>query len=472
MNDRRWTRRWLQIVFSVSLVVGFAVGTGLAAPAKIGELEMTWLATPHPYPEGAGAKAETWVVYYPGATYIRVHFGRFDLAPGDWLEISNPDGSESHTFDGKGPHGTAEFWAFSILGDTAVLRLQANFGGGYGFEVDSFGRGTEPLSPPRPAIPESVCGTQDWKDVKCYESSRPTEYAESRGAVLALIGAFSACTAFKVSDSGQFITNNHCTATQSGVQSTELRFEYELPECGSGSAGYTGAVMGSQLLKTDRTLDYTLFATTGSSASIPCLQLDDRLPPVGERIYIAGHPLAGPKKLSIDSDRDASGQCAVDASPYPGNDPTSDVGYYCDTDNGSSGSPVLSGVTNKVVALHHFGGCPNSGARMDRIVPQISGLLGTCTGGGGSCGDGTCGAGEDSCTCPADCGPPPATETSCTDGKDNDCDGKIDCADPDCSADPACVSSCSPKGTSCVANADCCSNRCVGAGKSGKRTCK
>ena len=45
----------------------------------------------------------------------------------------------------------------------------------------------------------------------------------------------------------------------------------------------------------------------------------------------------------------------------------SDVSYYCDTQGGSSGSPVISRVTNKVIALHHFGGCPNSGVRADLL---------------------------------------------------------------------------------------------------------
>jgi Zn-dependent metalloprotease len=34
--------------------------------------------------------------------------------------------------------------------------------------------------------------------------------------------------------------------------------------------------------------------------------------------------------------------------------------------------------------------------------------------------------------------PPPATETECTDGQDNDGDSATDCADSDCAADPAC----------------------------------
>jgi len=48
------------------------------------------------------------------------------------------------------------------------------------------------------------------------------------------------------------------------------------------------------------------------------------------------------------------------------------------------------------------------------------------------CGDGTCSDYEDSCNCPDDCGAPPATETVCDDGLDDDCDGATDSDDPDC----------------------------------------
>jgi subtilisin family serine protease len=55
---------------------------------------------------------------------------------------------------------------------------------------------------------------------------------------------------------------------------------------------------------------------------------------------------------------------------------------------------------------------------------------------------------------------------SCTDGKDNDCDGSVD-SGPECP-----VSGCTlaPLGGACTRNADCCSNKCTG--KAGKMTCK
>lgn len=50
------------------------------------------------------------------------------------------------------------------------------------------------------------------------------------------------------------------------------------------------------------------------------------------------------------------------------------------------------------------------------------------------CGNGILEPGETPCNCPADAGDPPATETNCSDGIDNDCDGLIDGDDPDCDA--------------------------------------
>jgi DNA-binding beta-propeller fold protein YncE len=78
------------------------------------------------------------------------------------------------------------------------------------------------------------------------------------------------------------------------------------------------------------------------------------------------------------------------------------------------------------------------------------------------CGDGDCDAGESECSCAADCGSPSGIE-DCTDGLDNDCDGLVDGADPDCC-------SLGQSGDACTLDSDCCSNRC--RGKRGAKVCK
>ena len=77
------------------------------------------------------------------------------------------------------------------------------------------------------------------------------------------------------------------------------------------------------------------------------------------------------------------------------------------------------------------------------------------------CGDSVCdaGAGETSCNCVIDCGAPPASETTCDDGVDEDCDGLVDCDDiDDCGSNAAC-SACIDPG-SCTSGDDCCSGNC------------
>ena len=86
------------------------------------------------------------------------------------------------------------------------------------------------------------------------------------------------------------------------------------------------------------------------------------------------------------------------------------------------------------------------------------------------CCSNKCKGGKNKKTCkPGDdggCTPTESPEVSCSDGLDNDCDGLIDGADPDCGS--ACTVG--QKGDLCVADVDCCSNKCKG--KSGSKTCK
>lgn len=60
---------------------------------------------------------------------------------------------------------------------------------------------------------------------------------------------------------------------------------------------------------------------------------------------------------------------------------------------------------------------------------------------------------------PPACTPDETPETSCADGIDNDCDGWVDAADPDCQSEPP-PPECSPSGDSCRGDTDCCSGDC------------
>jgi lysyl endopeptidase len=95
----------------------------------------------------------------------------------------------------------------------------------------------------------------------------------------------------------------------------------------------------------------------------------------GQEVYIPQHPRGLPTMISTRDPGERWGNCAVANPQYDGYAARTDVSYYCDTEGGSSGSPVLSRANNKVIALHHFGGCPNSGVRIDLIYAQLASKL-------------------------------------------------------------------------------------------------
>lgn len=331
---------------------------------------------------GAASVAE---VRYPGATYIKVHFASVRLAAGDYVTVADPAGRLVHTYHGvptEGDasytlHGRPGFAAMSVDGDVAVVTLHA-INRSSAVRIDGYWRGytdAEVLAN-NPGI-ESVCSTDARRDVVCYQSSHPAEYARSRAVAKLLIGGGGSCTTWRVGNTNRMLTNKHCFSTQSAVQSSEMQFAFECATCGGNNPGAGTRVSGAQLLRVSSggssELDYTLYSVNNFTAieSFGTLFLETRAPVNGERIYIPGHGDGAPKRLSIFEDTQGGAVCTVRNAAIN----TWNMSYSCDTSGGNSGSPVLS-ANHRVLALHHLGGCPNNqGARMHLIFNEIRDLI-------------------------------------------------------------------------------------------------
>ncbi|HEX6684333.1 MAG TPA: serine protease [Candidatus Limnocylindrales bacterium] len=315
---------------------------------------------------GYGSMSET-TLRHPGAEYIKVHFSRLLLLPGDYVTVASPDGTESHTVTRPG-------WAMSVTGDAVKVTLHSLatgvVGSLLGATIDKTARGFTPAESHSSQREESVCANDDKTDAVCYKTSDPVPYRRSKAVARMLIKGTELCTGFRVGPSNRMLTNHHCVSTSSEAADTEVWFNYQCAECGGYAVFRTTKVWLSQIIATDRTLDYTVFSVTDFDqvSKYGYMELDVRRPAVGERLYVPQHPSGEPSKIAMTN-------CAVEDNAYEGYAPDTDISYYCDTAGGSSGSPVLSRDTDKVVALHHFGGCPNSGVRMDRIYQQIQGLI-------------------------------------------------------------------------------------------------
>jgi V8-like Glu-specific endopeptidase len=343
------------------------------------------------YATGRVAAPSQVEVSQPGATYIKVHFARLRLAPGDFVTVADPQQKQVYLYQGDPTvgaaapgdsdytlHGQPGFAAMSIDGDTAVVTVHSARTSparpGYGVHINGFWRGftDAEVTAHNPQV-LSVCGTDARRDTVCYRTSHPTEYARSNAVGRLLISGGGLCTAFRVGRTNAVLTNNHCISTAASVRGSEVQFNFQCASCGGNNPFAGTRVSGNALLRTSGSLDYTLFSVNNFAAisSFGTLFLDVRAPVLNERIYIPGHGDGRPKRLSIFETSQGGTTCRV-------NNPRSDsinMGYNCDTSGGNSGSPVLAGSSHRVIALHHLGGCLNEGTRINLIYPQISSLI-------------------------------------------------------------------------------------------------
>ncbi|NBE79571.1 trypsin-like serine peptidase [Micromonospora rubida] len=332
--------------------------------------------------------AGTQIIRHPGAAYVKVHFSSLRLAPGDHVTVSSPDGRESYRYDrhlnrATGSDYTTDgqpgFWAMSVEGDTAVVTLHSSRSSSDNAAVvDKFWRGYDRAEIARHNFStQSVCSTDARRDVVCYQSSHPTEYARGQAAAKLLISGGGSCTTWRVGNTNRMLTNKHCFSTQAAVSGSEMQFNYQCATCGGSNPGAGTKVSGATLYKVSSggssDLDYTLYSVNNFAniQGFGTLYLATTATTTGTRIYIPGHGDGSPKRLSIYEDTQNGTTCSVKNANYN----TSNISYSCDTSGGNSGSPVLN-ASHRVVALHHLGGCPsNQGAKAHLIYNEIASMI-------------------------------------------------------------------------------------------------
>ena len=256
-------------------------------------------------------------------------------------------------------------------GDTVFINLVSGSAEGrsYGFEIDQYGYGIAPISI------ESICGTDDKVDIECVSGTPQYQSARSVGRMLyQKDSSWFLCTGSIISAENHFLTNEHCINSQTITDTLQVRFNYQYTTCGGGNLASYDTYYGDAFLVADYNYDYSLVTLSGNpQATYGYLELEPRAMLLNETVYIPQHPGGAPKKYDDGP--------VVDPVAY-GRAFNSDFGYQVDTEGGSSGSPVLSMNSHKVVGLHHFGGCPpsppfdqNQGVLMSNVYPIIEPFL-------------------------------------------------------------------------------------------------
>lgn len=391
--------RTCALATAIAFAIPFAALAQSAAPIKIAANKSIDLRLDGRVSAQAARPME---IRTADAAFIKVHFEHFSLPAGVTLEVSNPSRTEVYRYSSAardrhtvaadlGQDGRTRFSAMSVTGPVALLRLvgtarepwTAKHGVVVSRYLEGFPEAALPelqqhnlLSAPG-AQPMSICGVKDSRAAACYSSSDTLAFDRTRPVARMLSSSGSLCTAWRVGASNHMFTNNHCVATASAVAGAEFWFNYQKSSCTGADATPT-KVAGDVMFRTDATLDYTLFSVKNFSTiqSFGHFGIETRAPITNETIFIPGHPGGRSKELSVVSDQDGGGSCRVNVASTSGNGSNTDAGYYCDTEGGSSGSPVVARSSRNVIALHHLGGCLNKGAKMSLIWPQVSTYFG------------------------------------------------------------------------------------------------
>ena len=237
-------------------------------------------------------------------------------------------------------------------------------GGAVGIAIDRYAHATAPIGT------LSTCGSNQKEDVACHVGDAIETSSRAVGRLLFEVhGSLFACTGFLISAQDHFLTNRHCIASQAAVESAEVSFGFQREECGGRAISPGIAYAGDRLVTTSKLLDMALMTLAGNpSATYGFLPLAGRELLVDEPLYLPQHPNGGPKMVSVQD-------CRVSTAIADGTSASSDCGHRCDTEPGSSGSPVLD-LDHQVVGLHRAGACTGSlgenfAVRMSRLLPLL-----------------------------------------------------------------------------------------------------
>ena len=378
----------------VSALLGLVLIAPLWAEKPIAEPpEQAVVGYPQEYevtPNLDGPESGRWthMVHERDAGFLKVHFREFNLHPGDELRVFSGSGRLIETLTGQGPKNLGSFWSLSAFGETLILDLQTQ----QDYEQPPFvvdkvlvgdARMLEPADPLNQ--PESICQPADYDDVICHQGD-----AGKWSNIWASVGVMTVgntgptlwCSGSNVSPNNYLLTNQHCIETQAACDTSEFVFKYYRTDCNTGAVptadwvsyrcdqvvaqspydGFCDPILTN--------LDFTLSTVIGDpAATFGYVEPDPTPVTSGEDIYIVQHPNGRPHEIA----HGGGANVVVDGTT---------LRYYdtLDTEGGSSGSPIYREIDDKLIGLHHCGGCDtpgtgNRGMLMSDIYPLIEEFL-------------------------------------------------------------------------------------------------
>lgn len=216
-----------------------------------------------------------------------------------------------------------------------------------------------------PIVLESIITPNTLQDVGAVRGTDLYDHARIVARVEDLSGS-GFCSGFRVGED-LFMTNYHCWEVYDCNTQFHMYYEEGLP------TDQQGIWKCKEVITKLERLDFALYrveavGTIPAGIDFPISNLSKQELTVGMPLLVPGHPATRPKQI------DVSEQCKLTrAIPYSWYD-RDNIQHQCDTEGGSSGSPVIDRATGNVVGIHWgaTGGTDSNHAiPMNLILPYL-----------------------------------------------------------------------------------------------------
>jgi V8-like Glu-specific endopeptidase len=280
---------------------------------------------------------------WTGSRFLRMHIAEVDLPEGfrGKLVLSTRSGRIIETYEGAKLANAADTWSKVVPGDYALVTLISEAPPvGFSLKIDAVARSTSE------GVALSIIGRSELQDIADYARDLAVSTLSRPIAKLSFVknGRQFTCSGFMYGKN-LLMTNEHCVNSTQLCRSTVAIFHYQL-ENGQMDSG--DQYRCTEFIAANRDLDYALLKLEGSPGEQwGTLPLSHDGVKANEPLMIIQHPGGRPKMISLIN-------CTSKEPIADGIKSASDFTHECDTEHGSSGSPVLT-LNGRVIGLHHFG---------------------------------------------------------------------------------------------------------------------
>ncbi len=359
----------LNTVLVANLFGGFAYASDVRGWVDEGKIESEMVYSRNLLSEYPGDRVKVFQFKEAGSLSIRAEFVSENLPEETIIVVRSDDGSEKYIYANK-----KDLWeTMTISGDAMSVEVHLPKGSDYSSASLILKRIFY-----TPYVPQTkaIIGESDERQrLACYKDLNGDMYNHGLSSVHMRMGRFGSGSI--LGKDNLFLTNRHVVSTAESVKNGEIWLNWSHSNCDEQDNKEKNPIkiQGDKLLAVGESNDYSLltadsfdFKYGNIKRLFGGLAISKHTPAVGEPLYIPQYGNGGIRPAYI-ADKESGVACEL----TEGGD---DFYHNCDTQGGSSGSPVLSQNSHELVGLHYAATPGNNLAvSSDTLSKELAGFI-------------------------------------------------------------------------------------------------